>query len=350
MSRQLSELRRARGPLLGVAAFVIVALVLTLMVAGTLSRAQSGDTIEVTAVFRDATGLRAGDDVRLAGVRIGRVTGAELGTGADAGRAVVTMSLAADQALHDDTVFSVDYLNLMGQRYVDVARPSPTPGAGPLVDGAMVPVGRTRPALDLTALFNAFRPVFDLLQPADINELAENIVQVLQGQGPTLRHLLEQTAELTSGIVERDEALAEVVDNVTLVLESTHEHRGEITRLLRGLGSLTEGLADDRDRIATSLDSLARLSGTADGLVRAIAPDLAADVPLARELTSHLAARSGRLLPGAAEAVPAQLQSYLRTLSYGSYLNVYVCTLSISVDGLPGAADLGGRAHSERCR
>ncbi len=350
MSRQLAELRRSPGALLGVAAFVTLALVLTLMVAGTLSRSQRGDSIEITAVFRDVTGLRSGDDVRLAGVRIGRVSHAELGTGDTAGRAVVTMALDADQPLHDDTRFSVDYLNLMGQRYVAISRPSPTPGAARLADGDTVPIDRTRPALDLTALFNAFRPVFDLLQPADINRLAENIVQVLQGQGATLRHLLGQTAELTSGFVERDEVLAEVVDNVTEVLQSTHEHRGEITRLLRGLGTLTKGLAQDRNRLGTSLDSLARLSGTADDLVREVGPDLSADVPLARDLTSYLAARTSTLLPGAAEAIPTQLRSYLRTLSYGSYLNVYVCTLAIRVDGVPGGVELGGRAHSERCR
>ena len=108
-------------------------------------------------------------------------------------------------------------------------------------------LARTRPALDLTAMFNAFEPIFDLLQPADINQLATNIVEVLQGQGPTMAHLLDQTARLTSGIVDRDATLAKVVDNVTLVLDTTDEHRTEITRLVDGLASLTGGLAKDSD-------------------------------------------------------------------------------------------------------
>ena len=69
MGRQLTELARHKGATLGVAAFATVSIVLTLMVAGTLSRSAGGDTITVTALFRDATGLRSGDDVRLAGVR-----------------------------------------------------------------------------------------------------------------------------------------------------------------------------------------------------------------------------------------------------------------------------------------
>lgn len=351
MSRQLSELRRHRGAVLGVAVFALVAVVLTSMVAGTLSRAQHGDAITVTAVFRDATGLRAGDDVRIAGVRVGRVTGTRLGTGEERGLAVVTMSVNADQRLHDDVTAAVDYLNLMGQRYVALARPDRTAAAGRLADGDRIPLARTRPALDLTAMFNAFQPIFDLLQPADINQLATNIVEVLQGQGPTMAHLLDQTARLTSGITERDAALAKVVDNVTLVLDTTDEHRTEITRLVDGLASLTGGLAADRDRIAASLDSIARLSATTADLVGEVHQPVVDVADLSAPWFRYLAQRRDLLVQTGA-AVPRQLDTYLRTLGYGSYLNVYVCTLAAGGAGVPYKLDLGvtGDKHSKRCR
>ncbi|MFC7504269.1 MCE family protein, partial [Nocardioides sp. GCM10030258] len=249
MGRQLSELRRHKGAVAGVAVFTLVAVVLTAMVSGTLSRAQRGDAITVTAVFRDATGLRAGDDVRVSGVRVGRVTETRVGTGKERGLAVVTMNVAADQVLHEDITASIDYLNLMGQRYVDLTRADRTADAARLADGDRIPLERTRPALDLTAMFNAFEPIFELLQPGDLNQLATNIVQVLQGQGPTIEHLLEQTADLTSGLVDREDTLARVVDNVTLVLQTTNDHRTELSELVHGLDSLTSGLASDRDRI-----------------------------------------------------------------------------------------------------
>lgn len=351
MSRQLSELRRHRGAVLGVAAFAVLAVVLTSMVAGTLSRAQRGDTLTVTALFRDATGLRPGDDVRVAGVRVGRVSATGLGHGDERGLAVVRLSIDADQVLHDDVVASVDYLNLMGQRYVALERPEPAPEAGRLVDGAQIPLARTRPALDLTAMFNAFQPIFDLLEPADVNQLATNIVEVLQGQGPTLQHLLEQTAELTSGIVDRDAALAKVVDNVTRVLDTTDEHRTEITRLVGGLASLTRGLARDRDRIGASLDSLARLSATTADLVGEVRQP-AVDVAALSAAWFHYLAERRELLARTGAAVPQQLDTYLRTLGYGSYLNVYVCTLAAGGAGIPFKLDLGatGNRHSARCR
>lgn len=349
-SRQLSELRRNKGAVLGVTVFSLVAILLTAMVAGTLSRAQRGDSITLTAVFRDATGLRAGDDVRVAGVRVGRVSETRVGTGDERGLAVVTMTVSADQVLHDDVTASIDYLNLMGQRYVALGRPEGARETGRLADGARIPLARTRPALDLTAMFNAFEPIFELLQPGDVNQLATNVVQVLQGQGPTLDHLLRQTAELTSGIADREDTLARVVDNVTLVLDTTNEHRTEITSLVDGLDSLTAGLAEDRDRIATSLDGISRLSGTTADLIDDVHAPLVDVSGLSRAWFGHLADRK-ELLARTGAAVPQQLEVYLRTLGYGSYLNVYVCTLAAGLPGTP-ALDLGvlGDRHSKRCR
>ncbi|WP_435769796.1 MCE family protein [Nocardioides sp. SYSU DS0651] len=351
MSRQLSELRRHRGAVIGVVLFTALALTLTATVAGTLSRAQRGDAIELHAVFSDATGLRAGDDVRVAGVRVGRVKEARPGTGDERGLAVVTMTVSAEQPLHEDVIASVDYLNLMGQRYIDLSRPDRDAEGPRLTDGATIPLERTRPALDLTALFNAFEPIFDLLQPTDLNQLATNIVQVLQGQGGSIQHLLTQTAELTSGVVDREDALAQVVDNVNLVLRTTEAHRSEVVDLVDGLDSLMEGLADDRDRIATSLDSVVRLSRTTAELVDATGDDLVDVTALTEPLAGHFARRR-ELLDDTMVAVPRQLDTYLRTLGYGSYLNVYVCTNFAQMKGFDPKLDLGvlGDRHSRRCR
>lgn len=351
MSRQLSELARHRGAVIGVSVFSLVAVLLTSMVAGTLSRSTSGDTITVTAVFRDATGLRAGDDVRLSGVRIGRVAETRLGSGEEQGLAVVTLRVDRAQGLHDDVVASIDYLNLMGQRYVAITRPDRDAEAGSLADGDRIPLARTRSALDLTAMFNAFEPIFDLLRPGDVNQLATNIVQVLQGQGPTIRHLLDQTAELTSGLVDREETIAQVVENVTLVMETADEHRAEITDLVDGLDSLTRGLAKDRDRIATSLESINRLSDTTADLLDDARPALQDVSALSQPWLGYLASRRN-LLADTGQALPRQLKVYLRTLGYGSYLNVYVCTNHAVIKGVPARIDLGvaGDKHSARCR
>lgn len=349
MGRQLSEIARHKGAATGVAVFAIVAVLLTSMVAGTLSRSAGGHTITVTAIFRDATGLRPGDDVRLAGVRVGRVASTRLGTGDQRGLALVGLHVQADQGVAANTIAAIDYLNLMGQRYVALEPPTGT-ATGRLADGATIPVARTRPALDLTALFNAFRPIFNLLQPADINQLASNIVGALQGEGPTLRTLLQQTATLTHGLADRDAVLTRVSDNVTAVLNATEQHRTAFTRLLGGLAGLSTGLAADRHEIAQGLDSLARLSRTTAQVVQQAGPSIVDDARLSAAWLRYLRAHEQQIV-AAGGALPMQLRTYLRTLDYGSYLNVYVCTLQLKIKGLGAGIDAGpGNRHSQRCR
>lgn len=62
-----------RGPLVGLTLFMVVSTVLTWLVYATLRRDVAGPTTPYAAVFTDAYGLREGDDVRMAGVRVGRV-------------------------------------------------------------------------------------------------------------------------------------------------------------------------------------------------------------------------------------------------------------------------------------
>lgn len=349
MGRQLSELRRHKGPTLGVALFALVALLLTSMVAGTLSRSAGGDTMTVTAVFRDATGLRAGDDVRLAGVRVGRVTGTRLGTGDQRGLAIVTLHVQSDQQIAGNTIAAIDYLNLMGQRYVALQPPAGA-AAGRLTDGATIPVTDTRPALDLTAMFNAFRPIFDLLDPADVNQLASNVIGALQGEGPTLRVLLQQTAALTHGLVDRDAVLTRVSNNVIAVLRATDQHRAAFTRLLGGLARLSTGLAGDRRQIADGLDSLARLSRETSRVIEQAGPSMVDDARLSAAWLRWLRTHRAQVV-SAGGALPKQLRTYLRTLDYGSYLNVYVCSLGIRLKGTSTTLDVGpGDRHSARCR
>ncbi len=69
---------RFRGPLIALTLFMVVALTLTWLVYVSLRRDVAGNTARYSAVFTDVYGLREGDDVRVAGVRVGRVEKVEL--------------------------------------------------------------------------------------------------------------------------------------------------------------------------------------------------------------------------------------------------------------------------------
>jgi len=324
--------RHAPGPAVGVTAFAVVAVVMTMLVAGTLMKSAGTDPEEYHAVFRDTNGLSEGDDVRMAGVRVGRVETREL----EDGLAHVTFTVSGDQQVHADSRAEINFLNLIGQRYLDITRGSTDDRLPP---GATIPVSRTSPGLDLTALFNAFKPLFDLLRPADVNELATQITAVLQGQGPTINDLVAQTAKLTGHLAEKDEVIGRVITNVSTVMETTAAHRDDLRVLIGELGELTHGLAGDRQQIGTALDSMTDLSVAMDDLVRRTRRPLTTDITHINTLGGLVNKQTGILTKGL-RGTPRLLDAYARSMSYGSWLNTYICSISFR---LPSGGTIDGR-------
>jgi len=101
-----------RGPLIGLSLFMVAALTVTWLVYVSLRRDVAGNTASYSAVFSDVYGLREGDDVRMAGVRVGRVEKIDL----DGKLAKISFVVQQEQRLYRNTVASVTYQNIVGQR------------------------------------------------------------------------------------------------------------------------------------------------------------------------------------------------------------------------------------------
>lgn len=121
--------------LLGFSFFAVLATLLTYTIWSTLQRSVPGNTTSYSAVFTDVLGLRIGDDVRMAGVRVGRIDKIDF---TDNYIAKVDFQIEARQHLTDTTKALVRYQNLIGQRYLALA-----PGTG---EGAVVPMRLADPA------------------------------------------------------------------------------------------------------------------------------------------------------------------------------------------------------------
>ena len=110
--------------------------------------------------------------------------------------------------LFQSTTAQIRYDDLIGNRYLELKRGEGEGADQRLPMGGFIPASRTEPALDLDALIGGFKPVFRALDPEKINTIASTIVTVFQGQGGTINDILEQTAQLTAHIADRDAARA----------------------------------------------------------------------------------------------------------------------------------------------
>jgi phospholipid/cholesterol/gamma-HCH transport system substrate-binding protein len=336
------------APLTKLIVFTAVIALATGLVALTIANVTLSPTTRYLARFTDVSGLLVGDDVRIAGVRVGSVDSIEL---VDRRFAQVGFSVDARQHLPASATAAVLYRNLLGQRYLSLAR-GPGPVGQTLPPGGLIPIERTTPPLNLTVLFNGFKPLLVGLDPAQLNQLSWEIVQVLQGQGGTVESLLASTSSLTRDLADRDRVIGEVIINLHAVLDTVNARDEQLSALILQLQRLVSGLAADREPIGQAIVSIDQLAGTTAGLLRDARPPLRDDIAALGALSTNLA-DSSQVIDRVLEFLPEKLTKLSRAASYGSWFNFYLCgaqgTVTVPVTNAPLVVPLTTPPPAARC-
>ena len=252
----------------------------------------------------------------------------------DRKQAEVTFSVSANRTLPKNVTAQIKFRNLVGQRYVSLSQGS---GGNPndvLEPGETIPLERTRPALDLTELFNGFKPLFQALSPDDVNQLSYEIIQVLQGEGGTVESLLAHTASLTSTIAKKDQVIGEVIDNLNTALETINSRGDKLSDLVVQVQRLVSGLAADREPIGDAIEALGGLAETTSGLLDEAREPLKKDIAALGGLVNNLN-DSEQVVEHFIQFLPEKTAKLTRTVSHGSWFNFFLCSAEGSV-GIPG--------------
>jgi phospholipid/cholesterol/gamma-HCH transport system substrate-binding protein len=302
------------------AVFAVVTVLATALLAVTILNVDTQPTRSFSAVFTDAANVIPGDEVRMAGVRVGTIKGVSLYGGREA---KIDFTVAKTVAMTDTTRIEVRYRNLIGQRYLAVVERS---GGRSLAGGATIPTSRTSPALNLTTLFNGFRPLLTGLNPSDVNQLSYELVQVLQGEGGTIDSLFRRVGSLTNSLADRDALIGRVIDDLNATLGPIAGHDRQLSALVGNLSSFLGGLAQDRGAIDHALVSVDQMTGATAGLLHDARPALAADIRHLGLLAERLGAPQSRaLIEHFLTYTPYKLKVSTPEASYGAFLNFYVC-------------------------
>ena len=312
------------------AVFAVVTLLATALLAMTIMNIDTQKTQSYSAVFTDAANVISGDEVRFAGVRVGTVKGVSLYQGH---QAKISFTVSDAVAMTTTTKVVVRYRNLIGQRYLAIVDDGPD--GAPLAKGAVIPVTRTQPALNLTQLFNGFKPLLTGLNPDDVNRLSYELVQVLQGEGGTIDSLFRQVGSLTNSLADRDKLIGDVIDNLDATLGPVANRDQQLSSLIDNLQQFMTGLSQDREAIGSSLVSIDRLTGATASLLHDVRPSLAADIKHLGVLAEKLdTPKSRAILEHFLTYTPYKLKVSTPEASYGAFLNFYVCAVNfIRPDG-----------------
>jgi phospholipid/cholesterol/gamma-HCH transport system substrate-binding protein len=333
------QLRGLAGPILKLAIFGLVTVLASYVLISTITNAGYGKQLSYKAEFTDVAGLVAGDEVRIAGVRVGQVTGIGLSAKTDRPTAVVDLEVSSDVPLPAAVQATIRYRNLVGQRYIALSDADGS-GGRTLKAGDVIPLAQTKPALDLTTLFGGFRPLLQALSPADMNRLSYEIIQVFQGEGGTIEGLLSHVASLSNSLADKDAVIGSMIDNLTKVMGTVADRDQQLSDLVVSLQQFVTGLAGDREAIFDSLQTIDTLAQSTTGFLEDARAPLAADIRALGDLSGNLA-DTRDVVEHFLQLAPVKIDLITRTAINGSWFNFFMCSANGTVV-LPGTDGSAG--------
>ncbi|MUL46313.1 virulence factor Mce family protein [Mycobacterium sp. CBMA293] len=310
--------------------FLIVCIVGTFALLTVFAQFRFGQGRTYNADFTNVSGLKNGDMVRIAGVEVGKVK--DIVVRRDASVAVA-FSTDDTVVLTQGTRAAIRYDNLFGGRYLALEQ-----GAGAvnrLQPGGTIPVTNTQPALDLDALIGGFRPLFRALNPDQVNQLSGQLIQVLQGQGPTIGSFLDQATAVTNTLADRDKLIGQVVDNLNVILGSIGNQSDRFDKAVDSLSQLANGLATRKTDISNAIGYTNAAAGAlTDLLARSRQP--LQKVVHETDRVSAIAVADHDYLDNLLNTLPDKYRALARQGMYGDFFSFYLCEIVLKVNGKGG--------------
>ena len=215
-------------------------------------------TYKLTATFDDATGLLPSDNVKVAGVVVGKVDGVHI----DQGRAKVTLSVRDSVKLATDSSAAIRWRNLLGQRYVYLY-----PGTASTVLGAGDRIAKTRSVVDVGELFNRLGPIVQAIDPKEVNTFLDTIVAALDGNQDKLRQSIDDLAVVASSLGSRDAAIGRLIGNLNTVTGAIDDRDAQIRTVLDNLVLISQTFSQNTGVLSTAVDELGDFSKNFGGLL-----------------------------------------------------------------------------------
>ncbi|OBJ87517.1 MCE family protein [Mycobacterium asiaticum] len=336
---------RTRATLIKFAIFAAVMTVLTGCLFFIFGQYQTGSTTGYSAVFNDVSRLKVGQTVRVAGIRVGTVSDITLRPDK---KVVVEFDADRDIVLTEGTRAAVRYLNLVGDRYLElIDGPGPTKR---LADGAQIPVDRTAPALDLDLLLGGLKPVIQGLNAQDVNTLTSALLQVFQGQGGTLDSLFAKTTSFSNALADNDETVQQLIDNLNTVVATISRDGKQFSGAVDRLERLVSGLSDDRNTIGAAIEALDNGTASLADLLSSARPPLSGTIDQLSRLAPILDDDKDRLDTAIAKA-PKNYRKLVRLGVAGATIPYYLCQLELRGTDLQGKTVISPffRSEAGRC-
>lgn len=314
-----------RGTLIKLGAFLVVSLLCLGWLANQIGQLSGPagafhKTYDVKAEFTDATGLVKGDEVRLAGVRIGKVSSLSV----DRGKALVAMNVDHAYKLPADSRFELHWKNLLGQRYVEAVPPDGATLAGRVLKGGTtLGPDRTGNAADLSELLNNTEPLLARLDTSHLNDLMTTVAEALHGREDELNTAIGNSAELVDTLSSRADVISQSISEYATLLDGIAGHDAQVRQLLDSLAGTSQTLAqrandlgDAAGQTGQFTDAFAKVLAANEGYLDGVFGDT--------KTVLDAVVSDKAVLAKALQTLPWTTSAMIRATSSGDWINAYV--------------------------
>lgn len=209
-----------------------------------------------TAMFTESGGLRAGDEVRVAGVRVGEVTDVRI-----EGEVVRVQFRTEDVELPGDTTAAVKVKTMLGQKYLSL---DPL-GSGELTSA--IPVERTTTAYDVNAAFSDLASNAEAIDTDQMEASMRALSSAFRDTPESVQTMVTGLTDLSRTISSRDEDLAKLMKATEGVTGTLAERKDAIELLITDGSDLLAELQKRREAVRAMLTGTADLGEQLQGLV-----------------------------------------------------------------------------------
>jgi phospholipid/cholesterol/gamma-HCH transport system substrate-binding protein len=279
------------------------------------------DTYELQAEFEDATGILLNDAVKLAGVDVGRVQGAEI----EDGKAIITFNIDKDVELPKDSTIAIRWRNVLGQRFVYVY-----PGDDDEVwePDDRIPVSQTEDVNDIGTFINRVGPVLKAIDPDEANAFLDAMNTALEGNEQDVRQLLDDGAKLAETLANEDIEIKGLIKSSSRIMgayASQEEALGGIFDNLDGVGTMLRRRITDVNTLVTDFATVQR---QLNQLVTENRSNIDASIA-SLDSVANILARNRDNLAKTLHTMPLGVISYQQTSSWGEFFNVRLIALTV---------------------
>jgi phospholipid/cholesterol/gamma-HCH transport system substrate-binding protein len=257
---------RERNPVVvgAVSLAVIAAMVLAAFRAEDLPLIGGGDTYY--AAFSEAGGLRANDEVRVAGVRVGKVESVDL----DGDHVRVAFRVDNGVDFGPQTSAAIKVKTLLGAMYLAL-EPA---GSGHMDEDSEIPVSRTSSPYDVVDAFSGLAKTSERIDTARLAKSLDTLAALMHNTPEEFQGALRGMSALSENIAARDAELNRLLKNMSKVSKVLGDRNKDVVTLMQDGDKLFRALVARRQAVHNLLVATSQLSEQLTLLVKQTRADL----------------------------------------------------------------------------